>query len=282
MLICKICTSEVSDIEEKCSTCGWNAGPPNVRSAASQEEVNALEERYLAAVEQANADGTQAVVMSFEEDMRGSCAVVNVDLKFLHQFITDNKVTYANYDLSVKGQTRKPAKGQDDRYRRTIEAMLFGGYSEQIRYAALSLDEAGLDSYGPYSIKLREVTIEERASLLEDNSYHFIPKHRMAPGDDVPPGYVATWKERHKLAVAKLAKRFSAGTTKAEHSRILLSGKGDRHKDEYIEVHIYGGFDNKAIESVKGSSSVKGKWERATLSIVKDYLRKDGKLWVEE
>src|SRR5438132_642047 len=107
MLICKICSSEVSDIEEKCSTCGWYAGPPNVRSAARPEEVDALEERYLAAIEQAKADGAETFVMSFDRDMRATCAVVNVDLKFLHQFITDNETTYTNYDLSRTGQARK-------------------------------------------------------------------------------------------------------------------------------------------------------------------------------
>lgn len=281
MLTCKICLSEVSDSEEKCSTCGWYAGPPNVRSAARQEEVDALEGRYTAAIEQAKSDGLEAVVVSFDEDMKVTCAVINVDLKFLHQFITDDKPTYANYDLLRRGQARKPAKESDDRHRRTIGSMLFGDYAEQIRYAALSL-EGVLHSYGSYAMKLREVSIAARASLLEDNSYNFIPKHHMKPGDDVPPGYLATWKERHKLAVAKLASRLSAGTTKAEHPKILLSGIGDRHTDEYIEVHIYGGFDNKAVESIKGNSSVKSKYDQAALNAVKDYLKKDGKLWVEE
>lgn len=281
MLICKTCSSEVSDSEEKCSTCGWYAGPPNVRWAARQEEVDALEERYLAALERASADGIEAEVASFDKEMRATCAVVNVDLKFLHQFITDNRVTYSNYDLSVRSQARKPAKAPADRHRRAIEAMLFGVYSDQIRYAALSLDETGLESYGAYAIKLREVSIAERASLLEDNSYDFIPKHEIDPGDDVPPGYLATWRERHRLAVAKLANRFSSGTSEAERSKILLSSKGDRHTDDYIEVHIYGGFDNKAIESVRGKSSVMSAYDQATLSVVRDYLGKDGKLLVD-
>jgi hypothetical protein len=253
-----------------------------VRSAAKDDQVNALEQRYLAAIAQSKIDGTERSVLEFNVDMKSSCAVVNVDLPFLYQFITDDRTIYTNYDLSVRGQARKSAKGRADRHRRTIEAMLFGGYADQIRYAALSLDAAGLISYGPYAMRLREVSIAERASLLEDNSYDFIPKHKMNPGEDVPLGFVSTWKERHKLAVAKLSRRVSAGTTRAEHSTILLSGKGDRHTDDYIEVHIYGGFDNKAIESVKGSSSVKSKYDRAALSSVKDYLRKDGKVWIEE
>jgi hypothetical protein len=160
--------------------------------------------------------------------------------------------------------------------------MIFGGYAAEIRYAALSLDGRGLKSFGSYAIKLREVTIIERATLLEDNSYQFIWKHNIQPREDIPPGYKATWRERHKLAVAKLAGQISSGTTEQEHSKILLFSEGDRATDEFIEVHIYGRFDNKAIESVKGISTISGKYERASLSIIKDHLKSAGKAWIEE
>lgn len=282
MIICEQCSSEVLETEEKCATCGRFAGAPNVRSAQRQEEADALERRYLAAINRSHITGTDASLMMFDVDMELTCAVVNVELDFLFQFINDDRMTFSNYDLSVKGQTRKPAKARHDRHRRAIGAMLFGHYAEQIRYAAMSLDGGGLESFGPYAIRLRDVSVADRASLLEDNSYNFIPKHNLHPGEQIPPGYVATWRERHKLAVAKLAERISAGTTEQEHSRILLSSTGDRATDECIEVHIYGGFDNKAIESVRGSSPTRGKYELATISIVKDYLSRSGKAWVEE
>lgn len=282
MLICEKCSSEVSDSQATCSTCGWYAGAPNVRGAARPEETDALERRYVEAIEQSKFNGTGPALMSFGVNMKLTCAVVNVDLDFLRQFITDDKMTYSNYDLSVQGERRKPASGRDDRHRKTIGAMLFGHYAEQIRYAALSLDGAGLTSYGPYAIKLREISIADRATLLEDNSYNFIAKHKLQPGEEIPSGYVATWQERHKLAVAKSSAQISAGTTEPEHSKILLSSKGDRATDECIEVHIYGGFDNKALESVKGRSSARGKYERAAISMVKDYLRTNGKAWIEE
>jgi hypothetical protein len=282
MVICEQCSSEVSETEEKCATCGRFAGAPNVRAAERKEEEEALESRYLDAINQSYINESNTALMTFDVNMELTCAVVNVDLDFLRQFITDDKMTFSNYDLSVKGQTRKPAKGQHDRHRRTIGAMLFGHYAEQIRYAALSLDGGGLKSFGPYALRLRDVSVAYRASLLEDNSYNFIPKHKLQPGEEIPPGYVASWRERHKLAVAKLAERISASTTEREHPRILLSSKGDRGTDECIEVHIYGGFDNKAIESVRGSSSARGKWELASISIVKDYLNQSGRAWVEE
>lgn len=282
MLICGKCGSEISEIEETCSTCGWYAGPPNVRSAERDEERKALEERYGKAIEDAKATGSYPSLERFDESMKRTGAVINVDLDYLHQFITGDKVMHASYSLAVKGQTRKPAAGKDDRHRRTIEAAMFGGYAEKIRYAALSLDGAGLKSWGPYSIKLREVAVSKRSTVLEDNSYNFIPKHGIQPGEDIPLGYVATWEERHRLAVAKLAEKIRSGATEGEYSKILVSSTGDRAKDDYIEVHIYGGFDNKAVESGRGSSAVKGKYERAALSNVKDYLKNAGKDWVEE
>ena len=207
--------------------------------------------------------------------------MINVNLDHLQQFIADDKALYYNYSLGVRGQIRKAATDQDDRHRRTIEAMLFGGYAEQVRYAALSLESTGLTSWGPFAIKLREIAIADRATLLEDNSFKFVQKHDIRPGGNIPQGYRSTWKERHKLAVAKLAKRISSSTLEKEHAQILLSSTGDRKTDDFIEVHIYGTFDNKAVESVKGKSSTGNKAERAILAKVKDYLRRAGKSWIE-
>lgn len=283
MLNCKICSSEVLDTEEKCSTCHWYAGPPNVRAAEKQEERDALEARYINAIEKARTDGNEQYLASFDDSMKKTCAVINVDLDFLHQFIANSKLIYTNYRLGVEGQSRRPANDRDDKDRETIGAMLFGHFAKEIRYAALSRDGSGPKSYGgPYAMKLREVTISNRATLLEDNSYVFIAKHNIQPRQNIPLGHTSIWSERHKLAVAKLADSISPNMTEQDHSQILLFSEGDRNTDEFIEVLIFGGFDNKAIESVKGVSSVKGKYERAVISKIKDNLKKARKDWVEE
>jgi hypothetical protein len=282
MEICPICTSELSEVKAECPTCGRHVGYPNVRAAKKQEEQEALEARYREAIEQSKTDDREQALASFDESMKKTCAVINTDLADLRQFIIKDKSLYSTYDLMVKGQTRKPATAEDGRKRKTIEFLLFGDYAEQIRYAALSLDGAGLKSYGPYALKLREVAIDDRASLLEDNSYVFVENHDIWPPKKIPLGYRATWGERHKLAVAKLSKQVSASTTEPEHPKILLSSAGARGTDEFIEVHIYGGFDNKAIEAVRGSSSAKSRADRADISKIKDYLKRAGQTWVEE
>ncbi|HAV43134.1 TPA: hypothetical protein DCX15_03870 [bacterium] len=283
MLICNNCGSNVLDNMEHCPTCHTFVGFPNVRAAERKEEIDALESRYQQAIKAAEADGFHQCLKSFEDSMKKTCAVINVDLDYLQHFITTDKALYSNYSLQVRGEVRKPAMDQDDKARRTVESMLFGSYAEEIRYAALSLDGAGLRSYGPYAMKLREIAISKRASLLEDNSYHFIEKHNIRCGKPIPVGYMSTWQERYKLAVSKLADRISSVTSEEEYARILLlfSG-GDRKTDDYIEIHIYGSFDNRAVESVRGKSSAGKKHEHALLATVKEYLVKAGKEWIEE
>lgn len=281
MLTCKICYSEVPDTWEKCPTCGAPAGPPNVRAAESVEARRALDERYQKALDRAQVNGSLSMLEKFDESVRQSSAVINVNHLSLIDMILSPNALYGNYNKLCEGQARKPAALDDDRERRGVEAIFFGGYAQEIRYAALSLDDSGLKSYGPYAMKLREVAISSRATVLEDNSYSFALKHGLKPGNGPPPGYIASWESRHKLAVAKLAERISAATDEADFARLLLFSEGDRATDEFIEVHIYGTFDRKALESVKGNSAGGSEDEQAFLPIVKPHLRKAGIAWVE-
>jgi len=281
MDVCVECGTEVSDNLSNCPTCHNFIGYPNVRAAEGKGNADALETRYKNARKRAKTNGYETNLKSFEDAMHKTCAVINVDIDYLHHFIASDKELYSTYILQVRGKIRKPAIEKNDKHRRTIDAILFGGYGEEIRYAALSLDGIGLHSYGQYSMKLRDIAIRKRASLLENNSFHFIKKLDIRPGDDIPHGYRSTWNDRHKLAVAKLADRINSKTAEDDYAKILLFSEGDSNTDEFIEVHIYGAFDNNAIESVKGSSKTKNKSEKALLAIVKDHLKKKNKKWLE-
>src|SRR5947199_10731413 len=68
-----------------------------------------------------------------------------------------------------------------------VEGTFFGTYGEKIRYAALSLDGTGLKSYGEYSIRLWEIAIKDRTSLLEENTYDFVEHHGIIAGHSGPP-----------------------------------------------------------------------------------------------
>src|SRR5437868_3398457 len=127
---CRQCHSIISDDEEKCPTCGLYAGPPNVRAAESQEEREALGRRYNEAREGARKNGMLDALDNFDDKMKRTCAVVNVALDFMYQFVTNDKLMYSTYQLGVEGQHRKSATGVNDRHRRTVEAMVFGGYAK--------------------------------------------------------------------------------------------------------------------------------------------------------
>lgn len=282
MDFCKNCKSEVPFSYEKCPTCGQYMGPPNVRSAKSKKELDALNLRYEAALDDAKKNGSYKCLTEFDEEVKKSFTVINVDLNYLNLVCTSDNALYSNYFLQTNGQIRKPASEDHDKHRRGVDALLFGEYSKEIRYAALSLDGMGLISYGHYSMKLKEIAVKDRATLLENNSYEFAQKNNLKPGDIIPAGYKSCWNDRHKLAVSKLCKKVKADTKKNEFSKILLyADKKNRAKDEFIEVHIYGGFDNKAIESVTGKFVSKNKHEQALQNVIKELLQTSRILLVE-
>jgi hypothetical protein len=281
MLKCIVCGSDIPETEEKCFTCGFHAGPPNVRAAEEDDEVRALEARYQAAIARATTNGYLPTLRRFDDAVKQSSTVINCDLRFLHLFVTSEKTLYANYEGGVAGRLRKPAALYDDLARRGIGGSLFGGYASEIIYAALSLDGSGPTSYGPYAIRLRDIAVRSRATVLENNSYDFVRKHKLASGDKRPPGYVASWDSRNKLAVAKMAEYITPQTGDAEFPHLLLASAGDRATDEFIEVHICGTFDLNAVESVKGISSSGSRDDRDLLRIIKQHLSKAGKLWIE-
>lgn len=81
--------------------------------------------------------------------------------------------------------------------------------------------------------------------------------------------------------MAKHAKDISAHVPPGDYVRILLSSDGDRAKDCFIEVHIYGAFDNQAIEAVQARTPKKKSQEFAFIATIKDYLKRAGKAWIE-
>jgi hypothetical protein len=252
-----------------------------VRDVGRPEETEVLTERYEEAQEASEERGVQDSVGTFEDRMSETTAVLNMSLDGLYSFINDGSL-YSTYRLQVEGESRKPAERQNDRDRTAIEGMFFGSYAKEIRYAALSMDGIGLTSYGRYTVILRNVAVEKRATLLEENTYHFANTHNMNPPDSsIPLGYRSVWEDRNELAVAKLACKITEETTTEDHAPLLLFSEGDRGTDEFIEVHLYGAFDVGAVEAVKGSSTAASKRDTAKLNVIKERLDKADKEWIE-
>ena len=278
---CSECGSIIPHDRETCPTCGTNAGFPNVREVSAVSEKDALEERYNRAIKYAHADGLDLLLEELSQASKYSHAVIAIDLDYLNGFITKDEVLYSCYALMVSGEMRKAASSVNDKKRRGVGGFFFGSYADKIRYAALSLDGKGLSSYGLFTLVLKDVAVKARATLLEENSYKFYNKFRDKIPDNFPLGYRAVWSERYKLVVSKLADRITITTTNHDFPGILLSCTGNRETDDFIEVHIYGAFDNAAVETVVGKSTTFRKPDKARLAVIKEKLIKKGIQWVE-
>jgi hypothetical protein len=280
MTACGRCTSDVADNLARCPCCGADAGCPNVKLARA--EASHLAVRARKARDDANTRGADAALAEFEKALDGSLAVVNVDIGFLHQLLGSDKVLYAAYGKLISAGTRTPGTPENDRQRTAVDGILFGSWGSEIAFAALSLDGRGLGSYGPITIELKELAISERASVLEENSWDFVRHHKIVPGDEIPKGYQAPWKERREVGTAKLASRIDAATTSADHPRLVLFSDGvNRDKDQFIEVHIYGPFNCHAIQRITVLERPKDEGEQKRLENIKKMATTKGIVWVD-
>jgi len=221
----------------------------------ARSERDELERRYKLALRRAKKRKTIAMLERLEQVAAASDAVINIDIGFAHHFLTKEKALYAPYAQLVEAGARTPAQLKDDRWRKIVERWLFGSYGSKVVYAALSADDGrGLTSYGPVSMKLDAVTIAHRASVLEENSFTFAEKHLRKHPNGPPSGYRATWSHRGQLAAAKLESRLDPETREEALPELLLSASEERSDDNFIEVHVYEGFNWQAITALRAPS----------------------------
>jgi hypothetical protein len=204
-----------------------------------------------------------------------SGVVVSMPAGVARKLFEDPNIIYKTYEELVGDNARKSADPDNDRHRCGVGGLLFGSYAKRIVYGALSLTEEGLPTYGDVHCRLRSVTIDKRTSFLETNSYKFIKDHGIVPGDKLPVGYMACWRHRHSLALAKLADCLSTGQTESDWQAILIQSDGQNRKnDDFIEAHIYEGFDRNAIESLTAAIGKKlSRSERLDLDLALDQFR---------
>jgi hypothetical protein len=198
-----------------------------------------------------------------------SGVVVSMSAGVARNLFEDPNFLYANREQLEGANARKPADSDNDRHRCAAGGLLFGGYANRIVYGALSLTEEGLPTYGDVHCRLRSVTVDKRTSFLETNSYKFIANHGIVPGAKLPVGYMACWRHRHTLVLAKLADLLSTGQTESDWQAILIQSDGkNRKNDNFVEAHIYEGFDRNAIESLAVATGTKlSKSERLDIDL---------------
>lgn len=251
---CDFCGHGYHFSQHLCPHCARPANYPNVYAAQASDEIAALRARYQDAKNAARAHGAETLraVEGFETEASDSRAVIARPGGELQRLSTSDSEVYATFYQWLEAGVRLPSGGKWDTLRRVTDEALFPGYREHIRFAALSLDGAGLKNYGDYFAVLRPEMIAHRATVFEENSVLFM-KHRGVRMDEahgLPRGHRATWEERGKLCVAKLADRIDAAAPPGAYSGILLRQGSTSEDDDFVEVHVWGPMTIRTLERV--------------------------------
>jgi hypothetical protein len=249
---CTECGAPLSAAMRHCPTCRADAGAPNVRACRTDENLKALIARYDASRSQASVFGCSKEFSDLEAIVeKKSGVVVSMPAGVARNLFENPNFLYTNYERLVGVNARRPADADNDRQRWAVGGLLFGSYADCIVYGALSLTKDGVGTYGDVHCRLRSVTIKKRTSFLETNSYRFVRDHGINAGGNLPVGYRACWQHRQNLVLAKLSNRLSPGQTESDWQAILIqSDSQNRENDDFVEAHIYEGFDRNAIESL--------------------------------
>lgn len=272
---CPVCGGTYRALEVACETCQSPRGAPNVLAASDAAEQDALVQRVKALLDGIPASPRRDAVLGFGRAVLRSVAVVNVSASWAIQFFGSDKGLYTSYGRLVQAGARKRAAPEDDRARMMVEARLYGSQADHICYAALSLGCPGLTAYGEVSLQIRDVAVRTRASVLEENSYSFFERHALGTRAkaDFPLGYRSPWSTRHLVAAAKLGIHLTDVSTEAEFGGLLLHAGATRHDDEFIEVHVYGTFDLRAVERVRFPARAGKQTSALELKLLKRSLR---------
>lgn len=250
---CPNCGSIISDSERHCPTCRADVGAPNVRRCFTKANLCALFSRLDEAKSVAEKNGCDREFNEIGDLIdKKSGVVISMPAGIARKLLEDPNSLYSNYESLVGSNVRKPARPESDRQRCAVGGLIFGSYAKKIMYGALSLTEEGLPTYGDIFCRLRSIAIDKRTSFLETNSYKFVNNHNITPeNNDLPLGYSACWRQRRALVLAKISSNLSKGQTESDWQKILIRTDGvNRNDDDFVEAHIYEGFDKNAIESV--------------------------------
>jgi hypothetical protein len=267
-----------------CPDCGNDLGFPNVRRAREGEAT--LQQRCTDAKAANNAASKK--IKEFEDtiDQHG-CVVIAIPYVFAEQLLKSDKPLYANYHCLIDANARFMAEASDHERRVDADNRMFPGYEREISFGSLSINNVGVWSFGPCHITLSATMVMDRTTFTHQNTYNY---QNWFESVTLADGHM-TWKERpgyrsdrqHKatLAVAKLAGDIKANMHRENFAGLLLRSTGDRHRDDFVEAHIYGTFTRRAIVCVRTPDNKESKrFDRKTSNTDLNLHRKNLKALV--
>jgi len=141
-----------------------------------------------------------------------------------------------------------------------------------LRFAALSLGDRGIRRYGPVWVGLKDKYISHRTTITESSSFKMVSGQLLM--EEFPRGYISTWDDRHKLAVAKLAHTITSDSDAHDFARLVLAQGGN--DDEFMEVQIAGPFNKQAFRYVAVDSSEFSGHFQTMMGILRDLCKQNG------
>jgi hypothetical protein len=217
------------------------------------EERDALQRRLEKARRRADGAGTRPLLDALERRAEASQAVLCKHVSEVQRLASSEKQGIATYYQAIEAEARLPDGDEWDVLRRQADAALFPGYERNIRFAALSLDRTGVRNYGACSMTLRADYIAHRSTVFEENSAVFVKRFQVGKLQKALLGQRASWKDRGKLAVAKLGAGSQLGpsTQETDLPGLFLRQGATSADDDFIEVHVHGPMSIRTFEHVE-------------------------------
>lgn len=246
---------------DRCPHCGRPGLFPNVRAASQPAERDALERRYRRARDDIQARGCAREANAFMAALEGSRAVIARPLGEVERLARSDREVYSTYYKQIEAEIRLPDDSHWDPLRRIAEEALFPGYKHEIRFAALTLDDRGLSSYGDCFFTLRTPMIAHRATVFEENNIMFIVQRNLTLADmrALPRGHRAPWEDRAKLCMAKLGDRLEQNMAQQDFPAVLMAAGPSTSDDDFVEVHVFGPMTIRTIDKIVQTRRMAGR-----------------------
>lgn len=255
-----------------CKKCGSSLGFVTVNLLSDPYFQEGLDARYEALSAGFEAIGNADHVKRFENSVwTEGKAVINMDSRLLFNIVNENE-DYLSYQRAVEQGKRAKADFENDQNRCVVESAFYGYDGRNIVYAALALDEKGLESYGNVSVVLRTEDIEARTTVFETNTY-FLFDELVAKGwrvrELMPAGYCGTWNDRAKIAAIKHGAQIGENQGVADFAALILRSDGDRKNDVLLELHIFNQVSPYQFEKVNMELKTASKFKRVESKLLK-------------
>lgn len=268
---CPKCKSPTNESLRECPSCGFDLGFPNVRAVNDEVETDTLSKMFNDARKQAFNRGLENEFADFSDCIsKKSKVIVSMKPMQARNFLSDKRQLYINYDDLVGSSMRVPASFEDDSTRCMISGKLFGSYANKIAYGILSLDKRGLKNYGIVFLCLRDISISDRVSFLNENSYLCFNNCEKSGRKFPPRGHRSDWEHRNELAASKHEKDLKKGSDISDWSELLVKEGKDRQSDCFIEAHIYGKFNYYSIENILCENAGRSREEKNDIRFISE------------